>query len=58
MAAIVVIAKDPLPVVAAVHDVVTRFLASTAACAGGGEVSEVTLYANPFGKMDYDERRT
>ena len=26
MAAIVVIAKDPLPVVAAVHDVVTRFL--------------------------------
>ena len=26
MAAIVVITKDPLPVVAAVHDVVTRFL--------------------------------
>ena len=26
LAAIVVIAKDPLPVVAAVHDVVTRFI--------------------------------
>ena len=21
----------------------------------GGDTSEVTLYANPFGKMDYDE---